>query len=166
MVNKKNRYYIFALVLFIFLFLQITFLPQTFSNLYSPNIVLILLIAFAVADKSEYVLFFSFICGIIFDIVSIKHFGSTTISMIFTMFIILYLCSVFLKKTLSYNLFLVSIIGVVAYNIIYVFLININNLSTIISNASNIILIILFQTIISLVLIFPITNFFSCKNEK
>ena len=166
MINKKNRYYIFSIILFISLFLQITFFPQIFATGYIPNIVLIILIAFSVACRSENVLYFAFVVGMILDVVSISYFGSTTISMVFTIFLTLYLSSMVLKHTLSYYFIIISFVGILVYNILYVILININNFSVLISNAEDILLIILFQIIITLILIYPIINLFSCKNEK
>lgn len=166
MINKKNRYYIFSIILFISLFLQITFFSQIFAIGYIPNIVLIILIAFSIACKSENVLYFAFVVGMILDVVSISYFGSTTISMVFTIFLTLYLSSMALKRTLSYHLLIISFVGILVYNILYVILININNFSVLISNAKDILLIILFQIIITLILIYPIINLFSCKNEK
>lgn len=166
MINKKNRYYIFLIILLVSLFLQITFFSQMFAVGYIPNIVLIILIAFSVACRSENVLYFAFVIGIILDIVSISYFGSATISMVSTIFLVLYLRPVVLKYTLSYYLLVISFVGVLVYNILYVVLININNFYVLVSNAGEISLIILFQVIIALVLIYPITNLFSCKNEK
>lgn len=166
MINKKNRYYIFLIILLVSFFLQITFFSQMFAVGYIPNIVLIILIAFSVACRSENVLYFAFVIGIILDIVSISYFGSATISMVSTIFLVLYLRPVVLKYTLSYYLLVISFAGVLVYNILYVVLININNFYVLVSNAGEISLIILFQVIIALVLIYPITNLFSCKNEK
>ena len=166
MINKKNRYYIFLIILLVSLFLQITFFSQMFAVGYIPNIVLIILIAFSVSCRSENVLYFAFVIGIILDIVSISYFGSATISMVSTIFLVLYLRPVVLKYTLSYYLLVISFVGVLVYNILYVVLININNFYVLVSNAGEISLIILFQVIIALVLIYPITNLFSCKNEK
>lgn len=166
MINKKNRYYIFSIILFISLFLQITFFPQIFATGYIPNIVLIILIAFSFACRSENVLYFAFVIGMILDVVSISYFGSTTISMVFTIFLTLYLSSMVLKHTLPYYFIIISFVGTLVYNILYVILININNFSVLISNAEDILLIILFQIIITLILIYPIINLFSCKNEK
>ena len=166
MINKKNRDYIFAVILFVLFFSQITFFSQLFPTNYVPNIILIALIAFSVVDRSENILYFTFIIGIILDVISSSYFGLIVISMLVAIFVTSYLGIAILKNIFSYQLLIISFVGIFVYNILYIMLINISNLKLLIFNVEYIMFIILFQIIVSLIFIYPITRLFSYSNEK
>jgi len=167
MINKNIKNFIFIPFLFIFLFLQITFIPQLFPENYAPNIVLILLIASAaIGAKSVNIFFISFFVGFILDIFSGNYFGFITISTLSAVFISSFLSYYFLKELFLRNLIMVSILAVLSYNIAYILLINISDFDQAFSSAKQFLLIIVSQIIYMLILIYPLIYILSSKNEK
>lgn len=167
MINENVENLIFIPFLFVFLFLQITFVPQLFPDNYAPNIVLALLIAAAVIGaKSSSIFFISFFVGFILDIFSGNSFGFITLSVLSAIFVSSYLSYYFLKELFSRNLIMISVSAVLAYNAAYIFLINISDFYQIFSNARQFLLIIFFQIIYTLILIYPLTYILLSKNEK
>ncbi len=167
MINKNIKNIAFALLLFIFLFLQITFIPQFFPDNYRPNIVLALLIAFsAVNCKSSDIFFISLLTGFILDIFSGNSFGFIALSALLAVFISSSLGYYFLKELFSRNLIMISASAVLAYNAAYIFLISIGDFYRIFSGAKQFLLIIAFQIICAIILIYPLTRILSIKNGK
>lgn len=167
MTSENVENLIFIPFLFIFLFLQITFIPQLFPENYTPNIILILLIASAVIDaKSANIFFISFFAGFILDIFSGNSFGFITLSVLLAIFVSSYLSYYFLKELFSRNLIMISVSAVLAYNAAYIFLINISDFYQIFSNAKQFLLIIALQAIYALILVYPLTYILLSKNEK
>ncbi len=167
MINKNIENLIFIPFLFVFLFLQITFVPQLFPDNYAPNIILILLIASSVIDaKSVNVFFISFLVGFILDIFSGNSFGFVTLSILSAIFASSYLSYYFLKELFSRNLIMISVSAVLAYNAAYIFLINIGDFHQIFSNIRQFLFITFFQMIYALILIYPLIYILSSKNEK
>lgn len=167
MINEKIRNYTFILLLFVFLFLQVTFVPQLFFDNYIPNIVLVLLLAASALDNRSINIFYAaFFAGFILDLFSGNYFGPVIISVLFAIFISSYLNYYFLKELFSYNLFLISSFAVLAYNVICIFLINISDLQQIFSNLKQFLLIIVFQIIYTVILIYPLTYILSRRTCK
>jgi len=167
MINENVENLIFIPFLFVFLFLQITFVPQLFPDNYAPNIVLALLIAAAVIGaKSASIFFISFFAGFILDIFSGNSFGFITLSILSAIFVSSYLSYYFLKELFSRNLIMISVSAVSAYNAAYIFLINISDFYQIFSDTRQFLLIIVFQIIYALILAYPLTYIILRKNEK
>ncbi|MCK4592259.1 rod shape-determining protein MreD [Candidatus Parcubacteria bacterium] len=167
MINGKIRNRIFILLLFVFLFLQVTFIPQLFFDNYIPNIVLALLLAAsALNNKSTNIFYAAFFTGFILDIFSGNYFGPVIISILSAIFVSSYLNYYFLKELFSYNLFLISAFAVLAYNVTCIFLINISDFQQIFSNLKQFLLIIIFQIVYTVILIYPLTYILSRKTCK
>ncbi len=167
MINENVENLIFIPLLFIFLFLQITFIPQLFPENCAPNIILILLIAAAVIDaKSANIFFVSFFVGFIMDIFSGDSFGFITLGVLSAIFVSSYLSYYFLKELFSRNLIMISVSAVLAYNAAYIFLISIGDFYQTFSNIRQFLFIIFFQIIYALILIYPLTYILLSKNEK
>lgn len=167
MINENIRNFIFIPFLFVFLFLQITFVPQLFPDNYAPNIVLVLLTAAAVIDaKSVNIFFISFFAGLVLDIFSGNSFGFIALSVLLAIFASSSLSYYFLKELFSRGLIIISASAVLIYNAAYIFLINISDFYQIFFYAKQFLLIIVFQIIYALILIYPLTYILSGKNEK
>lgn len=167
MTSENVENFIFIPFLFVFLFLQITFVPQLFPANYAPNIVLALLIASAVIGaKSVNIFFISFFAGFILDIFAGNSFGFITLSILPAIFVSSYLSYYFLKELFSRNLIMISVSAVLAYNAAYIFLISINDSYQIFSDARQFLPIIAFQIIYALILAYPLTYILLSKNEK
>lgn len=167
MIDRKIRNWTFILFLLVFLFLQITFIPQLFFDDYIPNIVLALLLAVsALENKSINIFYAAFFTGFVLDIFSGNYFGPVIISVLFAIFISSYLNYYFLKELFSYNLFLISSFAILVYNIIYIFLINISDFQQIFSNLKYFLFIIVFQIVYTVILIYPLTYILSRRTCK
>lgn len=167
MIDKNIRNFIFIPFLCVFLFVQITFIPQLFPSNFAPNIILILLIASSIADaKSANVFFFSFFAGFILDIFSGNTFGFVALCVLLAVFASSFLSYYFLKEIFSRNAVIISVFAVLVYNATYIFLINSDNFHQIFSNASQLLLIITFQIIYAIFLIYPLIYILLNKNEK
>ncbi len=167
MINRKIKNYTFILFLFTFLFLQITFIPQFFAGNHIPNIILALLLAFSALDsKSANIFYPAFLAGFILDIFSGNCFGSVIVSILVAIFISSYLNHYFLKELFSYNLFFISSFSILVYNVVYIFLINTSDFQQIFLNAKQFLLIIVFQIIYTMIMIYPLTYILLRKDEK
>ena len=175
MINRSVNNYIFLLLLFLVMFLQITFIPQLLFNSIVPNLLLILLIATSFSYKSSEIFYISFFCVFLLDIFSDIYFGPIIISVLAAVFISSYLSHYFLKKLFSPNLFLISFLGIAVYNILYFVLINLGDFQRIynLTELNRLFIIIVFEIIYAAVLIYPfaygvgISIFdFKNKNEK
>jgi len=173
MINRKVNNYIFFPFLFLIMFLQITFVPQLFSNLIVPNLLLILLIAVSFSYKSSEILYVSFFCAFLLDIFSDVHFGPIIISTLAAVFISSYLAHYFLKKLFSPKLFLISFLGVVVYNILYFILINLGNFQLIydLTELNRLATVVVFEIIYMTILVYPFAygvgiSIFDFKNKN
>lgn len=167
MINEKIRSYLIMTLLVICLFLQVTFIPQFFFGNYIPNIVLLLLLAISVLNnKYLNVFFLAFFSGLILDFFSGSNFGLLCLSLLLAIFVSSYLSHYFLKEIFSYNLFLISCCSVLIYNLIYLFLVNVFYFQQVIANWEQLVLIIVFQMIYTIVLIYPLTYILFCKKCK
>ncbi|MEA2098178.1 MAG: hypothetical protein U9P70_03850 [Patescibacteria group bacterium] len=162
MIDRKIKNYTF--ILFLFVFLQVTFIPQFFSSNYIPNVVLVLLLVISAFNgKSTNIFYIAFATGFVLDLFSGNCFGPLIISVLFAIFISSYLNYYFLKKIFSYKFFLISSFAVFVYNVSYIFLINISELSLIFSNLKQFLIIIVFQIIYTVILIYPLAYIFFVK---
>ncbi len=175
MINRKVNNYIFFPFLSLIMFLQITFVPQLFSNLVVPNLLLILLItaSFSYSSKSSEIFYISFFCAFLLDIFSDVHFGPIIISVLVAVFISSYLAYYFLKELFSLNLFLISFLGIVIYNILYFILINLNDFQQIydLTELNRLVTVIVFEIIYAAILIYPFAygvgiSIFDFKNKN
>ena len=165
MIDGKIRNYTF--ILFLFVFLQVTFIPQFFFDNYIPNIVLILLLAISAFDnKSANIFYAAFAAGFVLDLFSGNYFGPLVVSILFAIFISSYLNYYFLKELFSYKFFLISSFAVFIYNLSYIFLINISELSLIFSSLKQFLIIIVFQMIYTVILIYPLACILTRKTSK
>lgn len=157
MINRSVNNYVFLPFLFLVMFLQITFIPQLFSGLIVPNLLLILLIAVSLSYKSSEIFYISFFCAFLLDIFSDVYFGPIIVSTLVAVFVSSCLAHCFLKKLFSLNLFLISFLGVVIYNILYFILINLNNFQRIydLTELNRLFIVIIFGIIYTAVLIYP-----------
>lgn len=163
MIAGKIRNYTF--ILFLFVFLQVTFIPQFFFDNYIPNIVLVLLLAISAFDSKSTNLFYAaFVAGFVLDLFSGNYFGPLVVSILFAIFVSSYLNYYFLKELFSYKFFLIVSFSVFVYNLSYIFLINISELSLIFSNLKQFLIIIVFQIIYTVILIYPLTCILTRKN--
>ena len=163
MIAGKIRNYTF--ILFLFVFLQVTFIPQFFFNNYIPNIVLVLLLAISAFDSKSTNLFYAaFAAGFVLDLFSGNYFGPLVVSILFAIFVSSYLNYYFLKELFSYKFFLIVSFSVFVYNLSYIFLINISELSLIFSSLKQFLIIIVFQIIYTVILIYPLTCILTRKN--
>ena len=173
MINKKVNNCIFLPFLFLVMFLQITFIPQLFSDLIVPNLLLILLIAVSFSYKSSEILYVSFFCAFLLDIFSDVYFGPIIISILVAVFISSYLSHYFLKKLFSPKLFLISFLGVAAYNILYFILINLSDFQQIynLTELNRLAIVIVFEIIYAAILVYPFAygvgiSIFDFKNKN
>ncbi|MEA1937410.1 MAG: hypothetical protein U9N04_04880 [Patescibacteria group bacterium] len=173
MINRKVNNYIFLPVLFLIMFLQITFIPQAFSDLIVPNLILILLIAVSVSSESTDIFYVSFFCAFLLDIFSDLYFGPIIISVLIAVFISSYLAHYFLKKLFSLNLVLISFLGITAYNILYFVLINLDNFQQVydLTELNRLAVIIIFEIIYTAIFIYPFAygvgiSIFDFKNKN
>lgn len=157
MINRSVNNYVFLPFLFLVMFLQITFIPQLFSGSIVPNLLLILLIAVSLSYKSSEIFYISFFCAFLLDIFSDIYFGPIIVSILAAVFVSSCLAHCFLKKFLSLNLFLISFLGVVVYNILYFILINLNNFQRIydLTELNRLFIVIIFGIIYTAILIYP-----------
>jgi len=163
MVNRNINNYIFLPFLLLTLFLQTTFIPQLFSNLIVPNLLLILLIAASFLYKSSEIFYISFFCAFILDMFSDIYFGPIIIGILAAVFISSYLSYYFLKELFSLNLFLISFLGVAVYNILYFILINLGNFQQILNSRgladlNRLAIVIVFEIIYATILIYPFVS--------
>ncbi|MCK5084064.1 MAG: rod shape-determining protein MreD [Candidatus Pacebacteria bacterium] len=164
MINGKIKNWTFISLFLVFLFLQVTFIPQLFFDNYIPNIVLALLLAVSALDNRSINIFYAaFVTGFVLDIFSGNYFGLIIISILFTIFISSYLNYYFLKELFSYNLFLVASLAILIYNTTYIFLISIGDFGQIFFNLKQFLLIIVFQIIYTVILIYPLAHILSRK---
>ena len=173
MINRKVNNYIFFPFLFLVMFLQITFVPQLFSDLIVPNLLLILLIAVSFSYKSSEIFYISFFCAFLLDIFSDVYFGPIIVSILVAVFVSSYLAHYFLKKLFSPNLFLISFLGIVVYNILYFILINLGNSQRIydLTELNRLAIVIVFEIIYMTILIYPFAygvgiSIFDFKNKN
>ncbi len=173
MINRSVNNYIFFLFLFLVMFLQITFVPQLLFNSIVPNLLLILLIAASFSYKSSEIFYISFFCAFLLDIFSDVYFGPIIISILAAVFISSYLAHYFLKELFSLNLFLISFLGIVIYNILYFILINLNDFQQIydLTELNRLATVIVFEIIYAVVLIYPFAygvgiSIFDFKNKN
>ncbi len=165
MINRNIKINIFIPLLIFAFFAQITFMPQFFQN-YTPNLILIILLAGSIVDRSALIFYISFIVGFVFEIFSDAYFGSIIISMMSMVFIVSVLGALFLKKIFSYHLYLFSVIGVLTYNIIYIIWANLYEIQKIIPVLNQLFYIIIVQLIFTIIVIYPLTYFILRKNEE
>ncbi|MCK5491197.1 MAG: rod shape-determining protein MreD [Candidatus Pacebacteria bacterium] len=165
MINKKIKVKTFILLLIIAFFLQITFVSQYF-HVFTPNFILIILLAGSIVDRSSKIINISFIIGFILELFSDMYFGIIMVSIILMVFVVSVLSTLFIKRIFSYNLFFISTIGILTYNTIHIILININEINNILYIFNQLISIIIFQIIFTLIFIFPLTHFIIQKNEE
>jgi len=169
MLKQNINNYIFTTLLILFLFLQLTLIPQIFFNIVQPSLVLMLLIVASFLAKSTNVFYATFFCGFILDIFSGIYFGPLLISFLLTVFISSYLSHHFLKELFSAKLFLISSSAILFYNISYFTLINYNNLNKITSNYKTLFSVSITEIIYIAFLIIPLLLILSFKinnNEK
>lgn len=173
MINRKTNNYIFLPFLFLFLFLQITFIPQLFSNSIVPNLFLILLIAASFSSQSPDIFYSSFFCAFLLDIFSDVYFGPIIISVLTAVFISSYLAHYFLKEFFSLNLLLISFLGITVYNILYFILINLGDFQQIynLTELNRLAIIIVFEIIYTAIFIYPFAygvgiSIFNFKNKN
>jgi len=163
MITGKIRNY--AFILFLFVFLQVTFIPQFFPDNYIPNIVLILLLAISALDsKSINIFYAAFAAGFVLDLFSGNYFGPLVVSILFAIFISSYLNYYFLKELFSYKFFLIFSFTVLVYNLSYILLTNISELSLILSSLKQFLVIVVFQMIYTVILIYPLIHILTRKN--
>ena len=157
MTNRNLNNYIFLPFLFLVMFLQITFIPQLFSELIVPSLLLMLLIAASFSCRSSEIFYISFFCAFFLDIFSDVYFGPIIISVLVAVFISSYLAQHFLKELFSLNLFLISFSGIIVYNILYFILINLNNFQLIfdLTELSRLTVMIVFEIVYMAILIYP-----------
>jgi len=165
MIDKKLKIKTFMFVLIVVFFLQITFIPQFFQG-FMPSLILIVLLAGSIADRSSRILYISFVVGFILEIFSDVNFGITIVSILLMVFVVSALSSLLLKKLYSLNLFLISVIGILTYNTIYIFIININKIQSIFYAFNQLFYIVVFQIIFTLIFIYPLTYSILQKNEE
>ena len=172
MINRSVNNHVFLPSLLLVMFLQITFLPQLFSESVVPSLFLILLIAASFSYKSSEIFYISFFCAFFLDIFSDVYFGPIIISVLTAIFISSYLAHYFLKKLFSLNLFLISFLGITVYNILYFILINLNSIQSIynLTELSRLAVIIVFEIIYTAILIYPFAygvriSIFDFKNK-
>ncbi|MCK4919262.1 MAG: hypothetical protein KAS01_02650 [Candidatus Pacebacteria bacterium] len=165
MIDKKLRIKIFVFLLIVAVFMQVTFVSQFFQN-FIPNFVIIMLLAGSIVDRSSLIFYISFIVGFILEIFSDIYFGSTIVSIILMVFVVSVLSTLLLKKIYSFNLFFISIVGILTYNIVYIILININKIQNILYFFNQLFYIVVFQIIFTLIFIYPLTYFILQKNEE
>lgn len=164
MTSKNINSFIFWPLLVFVLFLQLTLIPQLFSNSITPNFLFILLIAASFLDKTTGMLYVSFFCAFVLDIFSDIYFGPLLISFFSGVFISSYLKNYFLKELFSLNLFLISFLGVIVYNVLYFILINLSDFERILNNGdltnlSRLGFVIAFEIIYAAILICPFVFF-------
>jgi len=157
MIDKNINSYAFISFLFLFLLAQVVFVPQLFHDKIFPDLVLILLISASFLYNSSDIFYVTFFSGLVIDMFSSSNFGSAIISLLFSIFLSSYLSHHFLKKLLSVNLFLISFITIVCYNVLYFTLINVNNFSLVLENLIQLIFTTAAETIYTVLLIFPVT---------
>lgn len=162
MTGKGINNHIFAFLLFLFFFLQLTFVPQFFSNAIMPNLVLMLLLSASLLFRSSDIFYISFASGFLLDVFSGEKFGVMTAGVTFSVFVSSYLGFYFLKELFSLNLFLIVFAGVITYNIVYFALIN-PNVAMIENNFYQLFTIVLFELIYAFFLSYPLTYALSYK---
>ena len=157
MINRSVNNYIFLLLLFLVMFLQITFIPQLLFNSIVPNLLLILLIATSFSYKSSEIFYISFFCAFLLDIFSDIYFGPIIISVLAAVFISSYLAHRFLKELFSLNSFLISFLGISVYNILYFILINLGDFQRIydLTELNRLVIVITFEIIYAAILAYP-----------
>jgi len=163
MIDKKINNYLFILLLVLFLLLQFTFIPQFFSGIITPDIVLMLFLAASFLYKSPDIFYIVFLCGFVLDLFSGLYFGSIIISLLFSVFISAYLGHYFLKEIQSFNLLLIASGSVIVYNVIYFVLINVGNLDRIFIGLNYMFFVTLFNVAYTVLIIYPLTYLISYK---
>jgi rod shape-determining protein MreD len=163
MVNKNINTYIFISLLVLFLFLQLSLIPQLFFDKAVPNLVLILLLAASFLYKSSGILYIAFLCGFILDIFSGANFGSILLSTIFAVFISSYLGYRFLKELFSLDLILISGVSVLIYNIIHFTLAHLDNFHRLMNSLDWFAIVVIMEIIYATLLIYPLTSLLSYK---
>ena len=165
MIDKKLRIKMFVFLLIVAVFMQVTFVSQFFQS-FIPNFVILMLLAGSIVDRSSLIFYISFIVGFILEIFSDIYFVSTVVSIILMVFVVSVLSTLLLKKIHSFNLFAISIVGVLTYNIVYIILININKIQNILYFFNQLFYIVVLQVIFTLIFIYPLTYFILQKNEE
>lgn len=163
MIDKRINNHLFIPLLILFLLLQLTFIPQLFSGIIAPNVVLILLLAASFLYKSPDIFYVVFLCGFTLDLFSGLYFGPTIISFLFSVFVSACLGHYFLKEIQSFNLLLIVSGSVIVYNVIYFVLINIGDPSCIFIGLNYMFFVILFNIVYTMLIIYPLIYLISYK---
>lgn len=119
MIRKNINNYIFVTGVIVFLFLQMTFIPQMFRLNMVPNFVLIALIAGSLLASDGSVLYAAFFAGYIFDIYSGKYFGAVMMSFVIAVFSASYMNHYFLKEAFSVSVLFSAVLSVILYHASY-----------------------------------------------
>lgn len=163
MIDKRINNNLFIPLLILFLLLQLTFIPQLFSGIIAPDIVLILLLAASFLYKSPDIFYIVFLCGFVMDLFSGLYFGTTIISLLFSVFVSACLGRYFLKETQSLSLLLIVYGTVIVYNAIYFALINIGNPERIFIGLNFMFLVTLSNIVYATLIIYPLIYLISYK---
>lgn len=163
MINKNINNYTFLTLLFLFLFLQLSFIPQLFSGRVVLDLIPVLLIVASFFYRSSDIFYISFFCGFIVDTFSGVGFGFTIISILLSVFISSYLSYYYLKELFSLNMFSISFTAVVVYNVAYFVLMNAGDFNQIMANLSQLLPVIAFETVYTLFLVYPLAYILSYK---
>lgn len=167
MIRKNINNYIFVPVLILSLFLQFTFLPQLFLGDISPSLTLFILIAGSFLCKNDAIFYFTFFAGLVFDVFSGQYFGITIISLLVSIFISSYFSHYFLKEIFSLEVFLASVLAVLAYNASFFILINMFNSYQYFEESNRFFIVTVFDVLYLAIFIYPLIFIFSYNgNEK
>ncbi len=163
MINERINNHLFIPLLILFLLLQLTFIPQLFSGIVAPDIVLILLLAASFLYRSPDIFYVVFLCGFALDLFSGLYFGPTIISLLFSVFVSACLGRYFLKEMQSLNLLLIVFGGVIVYNVIYFVLINVGSPERIFIGLNYMFFVTLFNIAYTMLIIYPLMRLISYK---
>lgn len=163
MINKRINNHLFIPLLILFLLLQLTFIPQLFYGIVTPDIVLILLLAASFLYRSPDIFYVVFLCGFALNLFSGLYFGPTIISLLFSVFVSACLGYYFLKEMQSLNLLLIVSGSVTVYNVIYFVLMNIGSPNRIFVELNYMFFVTLFNIAYTILTIYPIMYLISYK---
>lgn len=163
MINERINNHLFIPLLILFLLLQLTFIPQLFSGIIAPDIVLALLLAASFLYKSPDIFYVVFLCGFAMDLFSGLYFGPTITGLLFSVFFSACLGYYFLKEAQSLGLLLIISGSVIIYNVVYFVMINIGDPSRIFIGLNYVFFVILFNIVYTMLIIYPLIRLISYK---
>lgn len=164
-MNNKINYYILLPLLFLGFFLETVFFPQVFSDSFSLNLLLVLIIATGIVMCSEDFIYLSFAVGLFTDLYTASNFGIFSLSFLFLAMVICILQKKILKEESFTKILLVAALAVIAYDIFYtavlylVYYMGVAYLDYAFVGFK-----IIFDLIITLILIYPAKYLISKKN--